>query len=100
MKKYIFIILIISVLISCNTNPTDKLLSDTNNFINDSLLIQLKDPKSFEKIDLKITECLIFFVLNITFYFQQNQSPQQYQLSQILTHPIESHLPHIHLYLQ
>lgn len=58
MKKYIFIILIISVLISCNTNPTDKLLSDTNNFINDSLLIQLKDPKSFEKIDLKITDTI------------------------------------------
>ena len=58
MKKYIFTILIIRGLISCNTNPTDKLLSDTNNFINDSLLIKLKDPKSFEKIDLKINDTI------------------------------------------
>jgi len=58
MKKYFSTLLIVTILISCNTNPTDKLLSDTNKFINDSLLIQLKDPKSFEKIDLKISDTI------------------------------------------
>ena len=58
MKKYFLSLLIITILLSCNTNPTDKLLSDANKFINDSLLIQLKDPKSFEKIDLKINDTI------------------------------------------
>lgn len=86
MKKILMvaIVLIASVLItSCTKSPQEKLISRTEEMVQEKLIPSLKDPKSFEKKDIKLDTVTTKEYLTRLMGFNLNQMKFNLELADI-----------------